>query len=131
MLLQPAVGGEAQMGTEPAAQREELIGRGRAAALRVADLVRALTPETSRQQCPTLEWTAIETAVHVVNLYGRALGDRRRSRTPDETGVLNATCIDECPDRDIETVATRIEADASTVWDHVLPALSDERPIPF
>jgi uncharacterized protein (TIGR03083 family) len=112
-------------------QREELTARGRAAALRVAELVRALGPDASARRSPALEWTAIETAVHVVNLYRRALGDMRRSRTPEETANLNAQCIAEFTERDPLKVADRIAVDAVTVWDQIFPQLPDDIEIPF
>jgi uncharacterized protein (TIGR03083 family) len=112
-------------------QREELTARGRAAALRVAELVRALGPDASARRSPALEWTAIETAVHVVNLYRRALGDTRRSRTPEETTNLNAECLAEFTERDPQQVADCIAVDAVTVWNQVLARLPDDIQIPF
>jgi hypothetical protein len=69
--------------------------------------------------------------VHVVNLYGRALGDMRRSSTPHETAELNALCIAEYDERDPAAVADRIATDAARVWDEVLPGLPDDLAIPF
>ncbi|MGH9135119.1 MAG: maleylpyruvate isomerase N-terminal domain-containing protein [Ilumatobacteraceae bacterium] len=109
----------------------ELTSRGRAAALRLADLVRSLDADEAARSAPGSEWTAIETAAHVVNLYGRALGDRRRSQTPDETAELNAACITEYTERDPRVVADRIAEDAVKVWDEILPLMPDDLEVPF
>jgi len=111
--------------------RQELTDRGRAAALRVADLVRSLSPTEAAAPVPGLGWTAGETAAHVVNLYGRGLGDLRRSATADATATLNARCLDEYAERDPAVVADRIAADAVTVWDHVLTTLPEDLELDF
>jgi len=112
-------------------QRDDLTARGRAASLRLAELVRSLDARRAARPVPGLGWNAAETAAHVVNLYGRGLGDMRRSATPEATAALNATCLDEYAERDPATVADRIAADATTCWDVVFPTLPDDRGLLF
>jgi hypothetical protein len=111
--------------------RDDVAARGRANALRLADLVRSLDRRAATAVVPGLGWTAVETAAHVVNLYGRGLGDLRRSGSPEGTAELNAICLEEYVDRDPQVVADRIVADASTVWDVVLPMLPDDLELAF
>jgi hypothetical protein len=112
-------------------RRDELTKRGRESALRLADLVHSLDEREASSPVPVLDWTAIETAAHVVNLYGRGLGDMRRSLTPAGTAELNATCLAEYTERDPILVADRIAADAAMVWDEMLPMLPDDLEVPF
>lgn len=112
-------------------ERDELTARARAASLRLADLVRSLDAGEAASPVPGAEWTAIETAAHVVNLYGRALGDRRRSASAAETAALNAVCLDEYDERDPGIVAERITADAVQVWDGLFPLVPEDAEIVF
>ncbi|TQS45772.1 maleylpyruvate isomerase N-terminal domain-containing protein [Cryptosporangium phraense] len=59
--------------------------------------------------CP--EWSVADLVAHVLTVYRRALGDRRRSRTPEETAALNATVLAETPERDLAVLASLLEAD--------------------
>jgi uncharacterized protein (TIGR03083 family) len=59
--------------------------------------------------CPG--WTAADVAAHVLTVHRRALGDRRRSATPDETAALNEACLRELPERDPVALADLLEAD--------------------
>lgn len=115
----------------PARTRADLTERGRASALRLAELVRSLDPADAARPVPGLEWSVAETAAHVVNLYGRGLGDRRRSDSPGETAALNAECLAEYREREPAVIADRIAADAVTVWDDMLPLLPDDLAVPF
>lgn len=115
----------------PTETRADLTARGKANALRLADLVRALDASDATTPVPALEWSVAETAAHIVNLYGRGLGDRRRSESPQATAALNATCLAEYGERDLAVIANRIASDAVTVWDDMLPLLPDDLAVPF
>lgn len=92
--------------------RTELEAALDAAHQRFSALVRA-TPAASAGRpvaaCPG--WSAADLAAHVLTVYRRALGDRRRSATPEETAALNATCLSEVPERDLAVLADLLDAD--------------------
>ena len=111
--------------------RDDLTERGLRATHRLASLLRSLTAEEAARPVPGLDWTAADAAAHLVTLYGRALGDLRRSSTPEETAALNALCLAELGERDPVALAERLEGDGETVWNDVLPMLPDDLEVPF
>jgi uncharacterized protein (TIGR03083 family) len=83
-----------------------------AANARLAALVRSLTAaDAATPVAATPGWTAADVAAHVLTVHRRALGDRRRSATPEETGELNQLCLDETPERDPVVLADLLERD--------------------
>lgn len=59
-----------------------------------------LHPSDGERPVPQLEWTVAETAVHMLTIVRRGIGDRRRSDTIPGLALLNDECIAE--------VATRV-----------------------
>jgi len=102
-----------------------------AASDRLAALVQSLSSADGAQQIPYLGWTVAETAAHVVTVAGRLLGDRRRSAVPEETGRLNATCLEELADRDPTSLAARLRTDMGLVIERVYPKVDFDRAYPF
>jgi uncharacterized protein (TIGR03083 family) len=98
---------------------------------RFVSMLRRLDPDRAAQPVPGLAWTAVETAAHVVTVLGRLLGDRRRAVTNEEIVELNATCLSEYTDRDVNDIAERLEANLRTVIDHVYAKLDFDRQYPF
>ena len=104
-------------------RRAELTGRALAAATSLAAMLRRLGPANADVPATGSDWDVADTAAHVVNLFGRALGDGRRGTSPDGLRQLNRRCIDELVDRDLSRLADRIEADSTTVLHDVVPVL--------
>jgi uncharacterized protein (TIGR03083 family) len=102
-----------------------------AASDRLAALVQSLTSADGAQQIPYLGWTVADTAAHVVTVAGRLLGDRRRSAEPEETGRLNAICLEELADRDPTSLAARLRTDMGLVIERVYPKVDFDRVYPF
>ena len=75
---------------------------------RFVSMVRGLDPDRAARPVPGLAWAAVETAAHVVTVLGRLLGDRRRAATNEGVAELNATCLSEYTDRDINDIADRL-----------------------
>jgi uncharacterized protein (TIGR03083 family) len=98
---------------------------------RFVSMLRGLDPDRTARPVPGLAWTAAETAAHVVTVLGRLLGDRRRAATGKGVGELNATCLSEYTDRDINVVADRLEANLRTVVDRVYAKVDFDRLYPF
>ena len=98
---------------------------------RFVSLVRGLDPDSAARPVPGLAWTAAETAAHVVTVLGRLLGDRRRAATSEGVAELNATCLAEYTDRNVEGVADRLEANLRTVIDSVYAKIDFDRLYPF
>jgi uncharacterized protein (TIGR03083 family) len=98
---------------------------------RFVSMVRGLDADRAARPVPGLAWTAGETAAHVVTVLGRLLGDRRRAATNDGVAELNAACLSEYTDRDINDIADRLEANLRTVIDHVYPKVDFDRLYPF
>jgi uncharacterized protein (TIGR03083 family) len=98
---------------------------------RLASLIRRLDPDRAARPVPGLDWTAAETAAHVVTVLGRLLGDRRRAPTNDGVAELNATCLSEYTDRDINEIADRLEANLRTVIDRVYAKVDFDCVYPF
>ncbi len=98
---------------------------------RLVSMVRGLDPTRAARPVPGLAWTAAETAAHVVTVLGRLLGDRRRGATNQEVAELNATCLSEYTDREINDVADRLETSLRTVIDRVYPKVDFDRQYPF
>ena len=111
--------------------RDELTKRGSAAAERLVELVASLDADQATRAVPGMAWTATDVAAHVVTLYGRALGDNRRSATAAGTAELNEQCLREIDERDPGTLADRIAADAATVWQSIFPMIPDDMPLAF
>ncbi|WP_344653058.1 maleylpyruvate isomerase N-terminal domain-containing protein [Cryptosporangium japonicum] len=79
---------------------------------RLVDLVRRTDPDRAHRTVPaTPEWSVADLAAHVLTVYRRALGDRRRSSSPEETAALNATVLAETPERDLATLADLLDRD--------------------
>ncbi|OBI11134.1 hypothetical protein A5712_10300 [Mycobacterium sp. E2327] len=98
---------------------------------RLVSMVRGLDADRAARPVPGLAWTAAETAAHVVTVLGRLLGDRRRAATNEGVAELNATCLSEYTDRDINDIADRLEANLRAVIDHVYPKVDFDRLYPF
>ena len=98
---------------------------------RLVSMVRGLDPDRAERPVPGLDWTAVETAAHVVTVLGRLLGDRRRAATSAGVAELNATCLSEYTDRDVNDVADRLEANLRTVIDRVYAKVDFDRQYPF
>jgi hypothetical protein len=88
-------------------------------------------PHRPTRPVPGLAWTAVETAAHVVTVLGRLLGDRRRAAKGEGVAELNATCLSEYTDRDINQIADRLEANLRTVVDRVYAKVDFDRQYPF
>ncbi|MFI5958569.1 maleylpyruvate isomerase N-terminal domain-containing protein [Cryptosporangium sp. NPDC051539] len=83
-----------------------------AAHRRFVDAVRATPPDVADRTVPACpDWSAADLVAHVLTVYRRALGDRRRSKTPEETAELNATVLAETPERDLAVLADLLDAD--------------------
>ncbi|SHM94266.1 maleylpyruvate isomerase N-terminal domain-containing protein [Cryptosporangium aurantiacum] len=79
---------------------------------RFVALVRSVDPAAAVRTVPACpDWSVAELAAHVLTVYRRALGDRRRSATPEETATLNAQCLAEVPERDLAALADLLDAD--------------------
>jgi uncharacterized protein (TIGR03083 family) len=98
---------------------------------RFVSMIRGLDANSAARPVPGLDWTAAETAAHVVTVLGRLLGDRRRAATGEEVAELNATCLSEYSDRDINDVADQLEANLRTVIDRVYAKVDFDRQYPF
>jgi uncharacterized protein (TIGR03083 family) len=98
---------------------------------RFVSMVRGLDQDRAARPVPGLTWTAAETAAHVVTVLGRLLGDRRRAATSQGVAELNATCLSEYTDRDINDIADRLEANLRTVIDRVYAKIDFDRQYPF
>ncbi len=94
-------------------------------------MVRGLDPDRAARPVHGLTWTAVETAAHVVTVLGRLLGDRRRAATGEGVAELNATCLCEYTDRDINDIADRLESNLRTVIDRVYSKVDFDRQYPF
>lgn len=112
------------------ADRAPLATALRRSAHALADLVRqAPDPDAA---VPGLSWTVSDVAAHALTVVRRSLGDLRRSASPLDTAALNATCLQELPERDLHALADALAADADTVVTRVLPSVpDDDRPVPF
>ena len=98
---------------------------------RFVSMVRGLDPDRAARRVPGLTWTAVETAAHVVTVLGRLLGDRRRAATGEGVAELNATCLSEYTDRDINDIADKLEANLRTVIERVYSKVDFDRQYPF
>ncbi len=98
---------------------------------RFVTMVRGLDPDRAARPVPGLDWTAAETAAHVVTVLGRLLGDRRRAAKNEGVAGLNATCLSEYTDCDVNDVADRLEANLRTVIDRVYAKVDFDRQYPF
>lgn len=81
---------------------------------RFVELVRGVDPATAGRTVPACpDWSVADLAAHVLTVYRRALGDRRRSSTPEATAALNATVLAETRERDLATLADLLDKDGS------------------
>ncbi|GAA3392047.1 maleylpyruvate isomerase N-terminal domain-containing protein [Cryptosporangium minutisporangium] len=79
---------------------------------RFVSLVRSVDPASAVRTVPACpDWSAADLVAHVLTVYRRALGDRRRSATPEETAALNAQCLAETPERGLAALADLLDAD--------------------
>ena len=79
---------------------------------RFVELVRGVDAGAAVRTVPACpEWSVADLVAHVLTVYRRALGDRRRSATPAETATLNATVLAETPERDLTALAALLDAD--------------------
>lgn len=62
-------------------------------------LVCNLHPDDGERSVPQLDWNVAETAVHMLNIVRRGLGDRRRADSIPGLAVLNAECVAEFESR--------------------------------
>lgn len=98
----------------------------------LAALLRSLPDGAADRPVPGLDWTVGETAAHVVTVVRRSLGDRRRSASPADTRVLNATCLDELAERRPDRLADLLAAEVPVVVGEVLPRFpDDDLPVAF
>lgn len=118
------------MAPDAVSKEEALAALGRAAS-RLGELLRSVTRSEADRPVPGLEWTAVETAAHVMTVVGRLLGDRRRSAAPGETDRLNQICLEEFNERDLATIADRLESDMRVVVERVYPRVDFNRVYPF
>jgi uncharacterized protein (TIGR03083 family) len=89
-----------------------------AANARLVALVRGLSAADAAQPvAATPGWNAADVAAHVLTVHRRALGDRRRSATPEETRGLNQLCLDETPEREPAVLAELLERDGPACVD--------------
>jgi uncharacterized protein (TIGR03083 family) len=99
-------------------ERAEVEDAVVAANARLVALVRSLTAEEAATPVPaTPGWDAADVAAHVLTVHRRALGDRRRSETPEATRELNQQCLDETPERDPAVLADLLERDGPACVD--------------
>src|SRR5688500_7637660 len=114
-----------------ALDRDELMAELSDAAERFESLVRSLNPDD--MNCPVvgIDWTAGETAVHVVTVIRRAVHDFRRSETPSALAELNAQCIEEVSERDPQIIADLFSAAITPLMNAIFPRLADDRQFPF
>lgn len=98
----------------------------------LAALLRSLPDGAADRPVPGLDWTVGETAAHAVTVVRRSLGDRRRSTSPADTHVLNATCLDELAERRPDRLADLLAAEVPVVVGEVLPRFpDDDLPVAF
>jgi uncharacterized protein (TIGR03083 family) len=88
-------------------------------------VLRSLEPTDGDRPVPPTKWTVAETAVHVLTIIRRGLGDRRRADSLEGLAQLNDQCIDEIPERQVEAIADLIETDMKRYID-LLAALTDD-----
>ncbi|MFG1920804.1 maleylpyruvate isomerase N-terminal domain-containing protein [Cryptosporangium sp. NPDC048952] len=107
-----AADGPAARGARAVDLRQEIESALPRAHARLVALVRELDPGLAgRRVAATPEWTVGELVAHVLTVYRRALGDRRRSASPAETAALNATVLAETPERDLTVLAELLDQD--------------------
>lgn len=74
-------------------------------------LLRSLDGSDGDRPIPNMTWTVAETAVHMLTIVRRGLGDRRRSDSVEGLAELNDQAIAEQAERGIDAIADLIEAD--------------------
>ena len=91
----------------------------------VGGMLHAARPVSGRDRVPGLDWTVAETAAHLLSVVRRALGDRRRSSTPQDTARVNAESLAALPSRDILKLGMELIRDTTVVARRILPHVLD------
>jgi len=103
----------------------------RAESARFVALAGSLSPADALVPVPTLAWSVGETLAHVLTVVRRGFADRRRSATAEDTGALNARCLEELAARDPAELSAMLRDDVHTAVDVVFPKIPDDRRFPF
>lgn len=103
----------------------EMVPALDAAGRKFVALLRSLEPADGDRQVPAMTWTVAETAVHVLTIVRRGLGDRRRADSLEGLAQLNDKCIDEIPERQLGAIADLIETDMKRYIDLLAGATND------
>ena len=94
-------------------------------------LIRSLPADDGWRPVPTCEgWSVADVAAHVVTVWRRAIHDLRRSETAEATSGLNATCLDEMPERDLGTLADLLAVDGAAARS-LMASLPDDLELAF
>ncbi|HLG01893.1 MAG TPA: maleylpyruvate isomerase N-terminal domain-containing protein [Acidimicrobiia bacterium] len=88
-------------------------------------LLRSLTREEGGMPIPGMRWTVTDTAIHMLNILRRGMGDRRRGDTLAGLAELNDLEISEVTVADVHEVADLLEADVAT-YAGLLGGLTDD-----
>lgn len=104
----------------------EMVEALEAAGTLFVGLLRSLDPSDGDRPIPHMTWNVAETAVHMLTIIRRGLGDRRRADSVDGLGELNDQAIAEVTERRLAAIADLIEADTRTYVD-MLRAAPAER----
>jgi hypothetical protein len=91
----------------------------------VGGMLHAARPGHAGDPVPGLDWTVGETAAHLLSVVRRALGDRRRSTSPQDTARVNAESLAALPSRDILTLGMELIRDTGVVARRILPHVVD------
>lgn len=112
--------------------RDDVLAALDAALERFVALLRDVPPASAPTPVPDCPgWTVADTAAHVLTVVRRALTDRRRSATPADTAVLNATCLDETEERALPRLADLVERDGTAAVHVGLAGVPVEVRFPF
>lgn len=103
----------------------EMVPALEAAGDNFVGLLRSLEPTDGDRPVPAMKWTVAETAVHMLTIVRRGLGDRRRADSLEGLAQLNDQCIDEIPERQVEAIADLIETDMKRYID-LLAGVTDD-----
>lgn len=91
-----------------------------------AALLRSLDPADGQRPVPHMKWTVAETAVHMLSIVRRGLGDTRRAGSIAGLAELNDLNLSEVFERDVHALADLIESDTRRYVD-ILKNASAER----
>jgi uncharacterized protein (TIGR03083 family) len=103
----------------------EMVPALEAAGRNFVALLRTLEPADGDRPVPAMTWTVAETAVHMLNIVRRGVGDRRRADSLEGLAQLNDQCIDEIPERQLGAIADLIETDTKREIDLLAGATDD------